>query len=92
MGPGLTGQRNFQNSCEVYIRGAQFRRIVYGLSREELLHLANHAFLARMLGIKTLSDVDMGDVFVSKTKRVAMGVGPAWTRGARRRNAYGDLE
>jgi hypothetical protein len=92
MGPGLTGDRNFQNSCDVYVICAPLRRTVYGVSREELLHLANHAFLARLLEVPSISAVGWESIVVTKTKRIRMGLGVGWTRGARRRNEYGDVE
>jgi len=88
----LTSDRNFQNSCEVYVIGAPWRRTVYGITREELLHLANHAFLAHLLGIPNIAVAGWDNIVVTKTRRIRMGLGAGWVRGPRRRNEYGDPE
>jgi hypothetical protein len=82
-GPGLTGDRNFQNSVEYYEKGSGFRRIAYGKTREEVLFEVG------------TSDprMDWEDHWViMPTKRIRMGLSPAWARVTRRFNAYGDLE
>ena len=82
-GPGLTGDRNFQSSTEYYELGAPIRRIAYGKTREDVLYELSQS--------DPRADWDEQWV-VLPTKRIRMGLSPAWARVARRFNEYGDLE
>lgn len=90
-GPGLTGDRNFQTSCEVFIRGFDTRHIVYGVTRAELL--GDEALLVRVLlsrGGAAKMPPDWEDDVVVTERRLKMGLGPAWVRAARRYDEYGE--
>jgi len=67
---GLTSDRNFEHSCEVFRRGDAHRRIVYGKTRDQVLaDLADDAH----------GDLWMDD-YVVLAKRIPMGLGRAWER------------
>lgn len=75
-GPGLTGDRNFQDSVEYYRKGMPYRHIAYGKTREDVL-----AELQAAHG----TGIDWEDNWVvSPTRSVAMGLGRQWARGTRR--------
>lgn len=101
---GLTSDKNFQHSCEVYRKG-EARHIVYGRTREELMK--DEHFLARLLATSgrspdSFGGVDRDDllffleddwqdnIVVTATRTIAMGVGPAWARAPRRFDEYGE--
>lgn len=85
MGPGLTSDRNFQSSVEMFRKGDNFRRIVYGKTREEVVAELERTFSAAP------SLAEWQDMFVvMPTKRIAMGLGPAWARVTRRSDEYGE--
>lgn len=89
-----SGQTHWQNSCEVFIKGENYRKVVYGRTREEVV--ADRPLLARLLGVDVrrlhVSDDWMEQVVVTSTRTIRMGLGAGWARGTRRRNEYGDAE
>lgn len=80
-GPGLTGGRNFENSCEVYWKGDGHRTVVYGLTRDEVV-----VRLAARLDEFNPNWRDV--VVVTATKRLAMGFSPARTQVTRGSHEY----
>lgn len=79
-GPGLTGDRNFQTSVEVYRKGDHTRRIVYGKTRDEVLEELS----------RSEPHVGWEWDYVVTERRVAMGLGPMWVKASRRYDEYGE--
>lgn len=86
----ITSEPHFQHSCEVYLKGKNWRKTVYGRTREEVLD--DQPFLSLLLNGYPIREGWEDEVVVTQTRTVAMGLGPLWARGTRRRNAYGDVE
>jgi hypothetical protein len=81
-GPGLTGDRNFQDSVEFYKIGDGYRTVVYGKTREDVL-----AELQAAHG----TSIDWEDSWiVTATRSVRMGLPPAWLQVPRRYDEYGE--
>lgn len=74
-GPGLTGDKNFENSVEFFRKGDSHRTIVYGKTREEVLD---------RIAANYVDDSWMEHWVVGPTRHVPMGLGSQWTRAARR--------
>jgi hypothetical protein len=100
---GLTSDKNFQHSCEVYRRsGGGTRHVVYGRTRDEVVR--DEHFIAKLFRqapcpldgtdrddlLFFLEDDWQDDVVVTATRSTAMGLGPAWARVARRFDEYGE--
>ncbi len=81
-GPGLTGDRNFQSSCEVYRKGDNFRTIVYGKTRAEVFEMIQSR-LFHLMG-----DTWQDEFVITATKTVAMGFSPARTQVTRGSQDY----
>lgn len=86
----ITSEQHFQHSCEVYLKGQSWRKTVYGRTRDEILE--DQGFLSLVLNGHPIREGWEDEVVVTQTRSVAMGLGPLWARGTRRRNEYGELE
>lgn len=80
-GPGLTGDRNFQDSVEFYPIGSPHRTIAYGRTREDILEEIGRS--------DPRSDWEDHWV-VGPTKSVRMGLPPTWLQAPRRYDEYGE--
>lgn len=71
---------NMQDSCEVFVRGSRVRRIVYGLSREQLVN--SPGAIRRVLGLVAWpSRFDWREeVVVTPTRTLSLGLPTSWRR------------
>lgn len=87
----MRSEPQFQNSCEVYVKGTSFRATVYGRTREEVL--ADRDYLSTFFmepAVGHLPDNWDDLLVVTATRTIQLGLGSQWTRVPRRFDEYGE--